>query len=241
MKQTNVKMKIIILLSVAGILCIAFFIVVQIFTIKNVTIEGNEHYTEEELENLFFTNRYTQNSLYLYWLYHYGEPPSIPFVDTIEVEITKANSVSITVYEKSIVGYVNYLDTCMYFDKDGIVVESTKEVLENVPLITGLQFDHIVLHEKLPIEEESLFQTILTLAQLMSKYEIYPDRIYFDDDDYMTLFFDQVRVYLGADENTEDKVMQLESILPDLEGLSGVLHMEDYSEDDTNITFEKDK
>ena len=36
-------------------------------------------------------------------------------------------AVSITVYEKNVVGYVDYMSSHMYFDKDGIIVESSSE------------------------------------------------------------------------------------------------------------------
>lgn len=44
-------------------------------------------------------------------------------------------------YEKNIVGYVHYLGKNVYFDKDGIVVESSDQEIEGVPLIKGLTFD----------------------------------------------------------------------------------------------------
>lgn len=241
MKSKRSKRKMIILGSLIGVLCIAFFIAVQVTTIKKVTIEGNEHYTEGQLKKQIFTSKLCNNSLYLYWLYNYGNPPAIPFIDTVEVQLTKANKVVIKVYEKKIVGYVKYLDTCMYFDKDGTVVESSNKAIDKVPLITGLTFNYIVLHEKLTIENESIFHTILNLSQLTSKYQINPDKIYFDKNYNITLYFDKARVYLGKDIKTEDKIVRLQNILPDLNGLSGVLHMEDYSDQDTDITFQKDK
>ena len=46
----------------------------------------------------------------------------------------------IIIYEKSIVGYVSYMSSYMYFDKDGIVVESSSSQLDGVPWVTGLDF-----------------------------------------------------------------------------------------------------
>ena len=39
----------------------------------------------------------------------------------------------------------------MYFDKDGIVVESSTDLYENVPQIDGLKFDSIVINTKLDV------------------------------------------------------------------------------------------
>ena len=48
-----------------------------------------------------------------------------------------------------------------------------------------------------------------------------------------------IRAKLGKD-NLEEKVMRLEQILPNLSGESGVLDLQNYSEDRKNVTFQKD-
>ena len=62
------------------------------------------------------------------------------------------------------IGYVEYLGTNLYFDKDGIVVESSSEILEGVPKISGLKFSEVTLYEKLPVEDDHVFQVILNLT-----------------------------------------------------------------------------
>ncbi|PXV89524.1 cell division protein FtsQ [Lachnotalea glycerini] len=240
MIRKNKRRRIIIIL-IAVLLAAVVITIVSVFSVKKITITGNEHYTEEEIKKLIFSNRYCYNSLYLYWKYNYRNDYLIPFIDTIEVEMISGNEVKINVYEKSLVGYIEYLGSCMYFDKDGIVVESSSEAVDKVPLVTGLKFDHIILYQKLPVEEKSVFNTIVSVTQLLSKYEITPDKVYFNSNYEMTFYFADARVYLGKDKDTEEKIIRLKSILPDLEGLSGVLHMEDYQEGVSNITFEKDK
>lgn len=231
----------VILLFILLLLAAAVLAVVGIFSIKKINISGNENYTEEEIEKLIFNNKYCYNSLYLYWKYNYNKEYSFPFIDTIDVELISNNEVKINVYEKSMVGYIEYLGLYMYFDKDGIVVESSSELVEGVPLITGLKFDHIILYKELAVEDKAVFNTIVSITQLLAKHEITPDRIYFNSSYDMTLYFGDARVNLGADNETEEKIILLKNILQDLEGLSGVLHMENYTEGVSNITFEKDK
>jgi cell division protein FtsQ len=219
----------------------AVLLLFNIFSVKDITITGNEHYTEDEIEKMVFANRYCYNSLYLYWKYDYQKEYKIPFIDTIDVEVLSDHKVKINVYEKSIVGYIEYLGSYMYFDKDGIVVEGSSEKIGGVPLVTGLKFNHIMLYQMLAVDDESVFNTIVSVTQLLNKYEIVPDKIYFDSNYEMTLYFGNAKVYFGKDNETEEKIIRLRSILPDLEGLSGVLHMETYQEGDGNITFEKDE
>ena len=42
---------------------------------------------------------------------------------------------NVTIYEKAVVGYINYMGCNMYFDKDGIVVESSSKLYSGVPQI----------------------------------------------------------------------------------------------------------
>ena len=66
-----------------------------------------------------------------------------------------------------------------YFDKDGVVVESSSEISEGVPCISGLKFDALALYQKLNVTDDSVFERILDITQLVKKYEMEPDRIEF--------------------------------------------------------------
>ena len=96
--------------------------------------------------------------------------------------------VEVIIYEKSIVGYVSYMSSYMYFDRDGIIVESSGDKLEGVPWITGLDFGQIVLYKPLPVEDPDIFQEILNLTQQLSLYEIPVDRIAYDSQGQATLY-----------------------------------------------------
>ena len=120
------------------------------------------------------------------------------------------------------------------------MVESSTEQMEGIPYVTGLHFDHVVLHEKLPVENEEIFRLILNITQLLTKYGISTDRIYFDSAYDITLYFEQVKIYLGNSNNIDEKINKLQYLLPELQGLSGTLHMENYSSDTETFTFQKD-
>ena len=71
----------------------------------------------------------------------------------------------------------------------------------------------------------------------MDKYELSADKIYFDSDYDLTLYFGGVKVTLGASEEIDEKVMRLQYILPELSGKTGTLSMENYTEDSKSIPF----
>ena len=221
------------------LLCV-FLLITGRYTIKTITVEGNVHYTNDEIVDMVIRNRLEHNSLYLSLKYRKKGIEGIPFIEKMNVSILAPDTIKITVYEKAVAGYIEYLGKYMYFDKDGIIIETSDKRTAGIPQITGLKFDYVVLHESLPIENVEIFQSILDITQLLKKYEISAEKIYFDKNEQMTLYFENIRVRLGDISNIDDKINRLKVILPELEGQKGILRMENYEEDIKNITFNKD-
>lgn len=224
-----------VLLLVVGVV---FFL--RCFEVNDVLVEGNVHYTDEQIKEIVISEGTWENSVYLSMKYRNRSITDVPFVERMDVTVEDRHTIRVTVYEKSLAGYVSYLGTYMYFDKDGIVVENSTVLTRSVPEVSGLKFNHIVLHEQLPVENPEIFQKILNMTNLLNKHGLSATKIYFDSSEAMTLHFKDVRVILGDEKEIDEKIMRLSAILPSLEDKSGVLHMETYSESAKDITFESD-
>lgn len=236
------KRNVIIILTVLFIIAVcAGILALQRIDNKSIIIEGNEKYTNDEMINFIFKSDWDKNPFVLYYKAKYGKQETIPFVDEYDVEIVSINNVKITVYEKKIIGYVSYMGTNMYFDKDGIVVESSGRVLEGIPLVTGLNFESIILHEKLPVSDDEVFNLILDTTQTLQKYEIGVDKLYISDGKEVTLYIGEIEVMLGKNVDMNDKIRSLNDMLPNLTGLSGTLDLRVYNTNNTGYTFKKSK
>jgi len=242
-KKRKLKIFAIIFLILLLLLGIAALIVVKVFTVEKVVVTGNEHYENEMIEQWVLNDEYSWNTLYVYLKYRFQEPEQIPFVDTMEVTMQLPHTIEIQVYEKGIIGYVylNSLGQNAYFDKDGFVVETSSELIEGIPRISGMEVESVVLYEKLPIKGKSVLKNLLSLTQMLKKYELVPDNIIYGSDKSYTLEYGKVKVLLGTAENFNDKILRLSYILPQLEGMSGKLHLESWTENTTDISFEKDE
>ena len=139
----------IVLVLVAVLLVLTAILMLQKIDSGDIEIEGNTKYTKEELMKYVFTSRWDKNPYVLFIKTKFGKSKKIPFIDKYEVKVKSFNKVKITVYEKKITGYVKYMGSNMYFDKDGTIVESSPKELDSVPLVTGLTFDKIVLNENI--------------------------------------------------------------------------------------------
>ena len=209
------------------------------YTVTNVYVTGNTHYTNDEIIDMVMKGRLGHNSMYLSMKYTDKSIENVPFVEKMDVDIVSPDTIRINVYEKAIAGYISYLGRYMYFDRDGIVVESSFEPSDTVPEVMGLSFNYVIMHEKLPVENQKVFEEILDITQLLSKYQLEADRIFFDSEYNVYLYFDKVEVSLGGSDFIDEKVIQLQYILPKLEGKTGILEMKDFDDDTKNITFEE--
>lgn len=235
----------VIVLAVAAVLAAVAlgggYYISSTYTVRTVYVEGNVHYTEEEIRQIVMDGVLGDNSLYLSLKYRNKGVEGIPFVDVMDVSVLAPDTIKITVYEKVLTGYVRYLGTYMYFDKDGYVVESSGVRTAGVPQITGLEFDHLVLGEALPVENPEVFDSILKVTKLLQKYELSSEKIYFGRGGEITLYFGEVKVTLGNEpSHLEDKLMLLPELLPSLEGKSGSLQMQTYDEGGGKYTFKPD-
>ena len=227
---------ILILLIAAGV-----FIVMNVFTVENVVVEGNELYSSTQIENMVLNDEYSWNSLYVDLKYRFMDIGEVPFVDTMEVSLDNPHTVHIKVYEKGMLGYlyINSIGQNAYFDKDGFVVETSTEVIDGVPKITGISCEEVVLYEKLQLENSDILRDLLNLTQTLKKYDLLPDEIQYDSNMEPVLYYGTIQVKIGSEDNLSQKVVRLSIILPQLDGLSGTLHLETWTPETTDIIWDR--
>ena len=224
--------------AVILILAAVIIYIIKYCKVTAVMVDGNIHYSNDEITAMVMDGRFGDNTVYLYLKYRDREIKDMPFIETMSVTIESRNTIRISVYEKSLAGYVEYMDRYMYFDRTGTVVESSDIITPGIPQVTGLKFDRCIIYEPLPVDDPEVFERVLDTTQLMIKYSLRVDRIHFARDNSLVLYFGGVEVYIGDDSFIDEKVMVLPDILEKLEGEHGTIDLSDYESGDT-ITFEK--
>ncbi len=231
------------LLALLLLAAAAFLVVWKVFTVEKVIVEGNEHYSGEQIQKFVLNDEYSWNSLYVTLKYRFFEVKEVPFVDSIEVSLEDSHTIKLNVTEKGIIGYIyiSAIDRNAYFDTDGFVVETSKEIISGIPQIEGLSCDKVVLYEKLPIKDEKILKNLLDVTRALKKNEAVPDKIQFGDAKDISLDYGGIQVLLGGEDNLTQKILRLSHILPELSGKKGVLHIENWTENTTNIIFDEVK
>lgn len=209
------------------------------FKIDKVTITGNRYYTEEEIKKKVFSGHGTGNSLLLYLKYKYGNRVDIPFIEKIDVDMISNHEVQINVYEKSMVACIQYMGEYLYFDKDGIILESAPERKKGIPVISGVKFTAMNLNQKLEVEDDSIFETILDISQLVNRYQLKLQKVVFNQKGEVTLVTKKIKVLLGKQDSYDAQIAELSKLLPKAvkEKLNGTLNMKNFEEGQGQIIF----
>ena len=226
------------------VLLILLMMIPVFLRVTQVQVEGNQYYTEQEIEDLVFPDSFSRSPLLIFLNERLGNYREIPFVQKYRVTLTGLTSAKITVYEKSMVGYVEFMGSCLYFDKDGMVVEN----YGSVPKVTGLQMDYIVLNQKLPVVDDVIFQELLQMTQYFSSTMItfgdmesdmisLVDGIHFDSHENVSCTIGDIEISFGSGEQMEGKLQEMHDILPKLYGRKGTLHLETYDETVTEPSY----
>ncbi|MDD3251989.1 MAG: cell division protein FtsQ/DivIB [Lachnospiraceae bacterium] len=236
MKETLPDKKKIGVLAAVVILLLLVLLIVSV-KITHITVTGNERYTDEQMIALLFPDNVSRNAGVCYLKDRLQEHEKIPFVEDYKLVFQGPNRVEVIVYEKSVVGYVSYMSSYMYFDKDGIIVESANQMLPGIPWITGLKFGQIVLYQKLPVGSQAVFDEILNLTQILSIYGLQVDRIQYNSFGEANLYMGDIEVVLGSNDSLNGKIAELNDMIPQLTGLSGTLYLDTYDETNSGAMY----
>ena len=124
----------------------------------------------------------------------------------------------------------------VYFDKDGIVLQSLSEHKEGVPIVTGIRFGDFTVGKAFDVEDDSLFTAIMNVSQLIAHYNIDVSRINVNNGE-ITIYSGKVRVLLGKKEMYDDQITALSSVLKTTseKEMEGVINMVNYKSGDKII------
>ena len=233
-----------LLTSLLGVIIVLIAIFLFVYfgcEIEKVTIKGNKLNEDAAIKNVLLDDEYSWNSVYVFLKYRLKKPETLPFIDSMEVSLTGPRSIEIRVYEKNMIGYL-YVDSTgqyAYIDKDGIVEEVSTRVVEGIPEIKGLNVSEPVLFKVLPTDNNKVFKNLLALTLALSKYELMPKSISIVNVNSFSLQYDKITVLFGNAIKLNEKVARLQEILPKLDKMKGTLHLETWSNDESDIIFEK--
>lgn len=233
----RVPWKIVIPVAVA---CVILFLAL-LFRVTKITVEGNTFFSEEVVASEVCSTFLDKNTITAYIKNHLGFTADLPYVREYEISYPGISQIHIKLYEKAVIAGINYMNQYIYFDKDGVVLRSTKEKIEDIPLFETKSMTTFTLYDKVEMEDEEMLKQIMNLANLFHHYEIAWDKVVFDEDNAAHLQAGKIRVNLGKKESYDEEISALSSVLATAreENLSGTIDMTNYHVKG-DIIFKKD-
>jgi cell division protein FtsQ len=234
-KPASGKVKVLLVLCILLLIGMTAVIINQC-SIEEIIVNGNETYTKDEVEAAVRSNC-VDNTVFYTVLAFFGDNAYLPFIDEINVTFLGKNKILVEVEEKMRAGMIQEMSQYFYFDKDGVLLESTDARIKDVPIVTGLQMNSCVVGEKVEPKEENVFPIILKMAQLIIKYEIPVSEIQFNTMADIRLKCSSIQVCLGDASAIDAQMAELPAVLDSLYGRKGELNMRLFDGDKGAITF----
>ena len=138
------------------------------------------------------------------------------YIDHVRFDRSLPGSIEITVYERFLSGFVEYIGGMfLYICENGRVLEVRSYMAEDLPIIMGLQFSHVHLGEPLMVDNVDAFGTVTALAQLLNRNGLMETISWIDVSDPANtrLRLYNIEVYLGDIRGSHEKISTLREIV----------------------------
>ena len=206
---------------------------------KHVSIKGNSVARKKEIREAILTDPHDKNAVYAVIRNVFSKQVEIPFVKSYKVSMKDPNTLQIRVREKKLRGYVinDRGNRYVYYGPNGKVQESSERFVKGVFFVDGLTVRKAVNGQPLDVGRSNI-KTMLLLQEEIEKEELPVKTVHFSEDGMITFQVRYILVNLGTRAYLAEKMRRLPYILPKLKKRKGTLHLEDWSEDNTDIVFE---
>ena len=222
--------------SALALAAMVFFF--SFFQVKNIEVRGSTRYSDEEVKEMVLKGLFAENSVLAPIFCSKDNVKDVFFVDGYSVTQMSRDTIAINVREKKPVGCIPFLDSYIYFDRNGFFVEGSRNREDKVPYFNGIEVKQVVEDEKLGLRGTDILNTAVTLSTIFQKEQKLPDHVEFDSKGQITLVYGMITVNLGENKYLEDKMARAIAILPKIQGRKGILHLESVKDNSKIVTFE---
>ncbi|MFQ9515064.1 MAG: cell division protein FtsQ/DivIB [Eubacterium sp.] len=230
-RKRKLKKQFKILFITVPVVAAVIALIIFAFQLKTVKVSFDlNQFTESEVR-AYMNAKKIDNTL-IFWLKNkIGKSERMDMFEEYSVKMNSPFKVTITAYEKKLKGYIENNKIYYYFDDTGRILKSSTEKIDNVPKVTGLEYDKLVLYEKIYVKNKDALNILLKVSSAIEEYNYKVKKIKISDKLETTLYIKKVQVQLGKESNLDKKLKKLNDIYDDVIKLSGVLNMKRLSVD----------
>lgn len=221
-----------LILGAAAAAAIALIMLASpIFSVNKIEVNELSYFTKDEIcsmiglsqgDNGIFFNRSKAEKIL----------EKNQYISSVKISFQLPDTMKITVTENKICGYIPYLSSYLYIDREGRVIDIKSEATEKIPIIEGLKFGSFKQGEIIPVENKDAFDAALVISRAMSKYEMLDKAVSINvaDKDNIYAYVENIRVLLGDTSRMEEKIKTMSEAVKEIpEGDRGTLDLQDLS------------
>lgn len=197
------------------------------FNISDIQVNGIESLSKEQVISMCGLDR--SHNLFAYNTIKAANTlKANNYIKNVSFKKSPPQTLVINVEEYGVRGYIPYMNSYLYIDGEGRVIDSRPDMTKQLPILTGLNFDSFTIGEVLETDNTYTYKAVSEMADLFTAYELSSDVIKVDvsDTDNIHLYVDKVDVKFGSFDDANDKIVELNEILKQLDtSIAGVLDL----------------
>ena len=216
---------------------ILLLLVLYVYDLKEIKVTGNELVPEDVIIENYTKGLFGRNKLLVLMKDKLGAFDELPFVREYEISFEGNGSMTIHVYEKALVACFYYMGEYVFFDKDGMILETGTEPHDNIPCIEGVKFNSFTMNTKINVDSTGQIKRILNISELIKHYSLGVQKIIFDSSSEITLHCGGIIVLLGKHDIYDQQIASLSDVLKKAEKkkLKGTIDLKSYTKGDKII------
>lgn len=220
----NVKLITFVSCFLLVIASVIFALTAPIFNIAKIEVTGNSKVQEENIKSLsrlkIGENIFKFNSSVI------SNIKENAYIENVEVKRALPDTVKIKVTEREVKYQINLINSYVYIDKYGYILEKSAEK-KDVPIIVGLKITEDDLMKKSRLEGKDIetlnkILKITEAAKIININNIITEINTENDTDYVLYIESEAKtIYIGDTTNLTNKMLYIQKILQNEKGKSG--------------------
>ncbi len=197
------------------------------FNISSIQVNGIESLTEEQVIKICALDK-THNLFAYNTIKAANDLKANNYVSDVSFKKIFPQTLVINVDEYKVRGYIPYMNSYLYIDGEGRVLDSRPDMSKQLPIVTGLHFDSFKIGQVLNTDNPKAYKAVKEMANLFGGYDMLGNVIKMDvsDTENIHLYVDKVDVKFGDFDNANDKMVVLNEILKQMDtSVAGVLDL----------------
>ena len=218
------------------VLLAALSVFLYVMKVERIEVKGNYYANRETVEKLVFRSEDDYRLYRVLFRQFFGAGESEIFSE-VRVKLTGIQSAEITVRETDAVAEMLLGDTHVFLNQNGIVVGQGTGNVELLYDIQGFTVLSVTEMEPIQVNDREMLLEAIRVAMALSKERIPAEYVFYAGDGTFQTKVGDVTILLGTPEHLAEKTAELSSQIPAYRGLSGIMHLEKYTEEDRENGF----